>query len=95
MIDFTINITEKNIRLASILIFIIIMAIIYSLSTNRGRQIIDLTKVIVEASPRCPDNNSSSIASSSDKLGGLVSSLDGLKKAVEDGKCVRITAVLG
>lgn len=67
------------------------MAIIYCLCTNRGSQIIDLSKVIVEALPTCPNN--SSYASSSNGDDGLVKSLEDLKKAVDEGKCVRIISV--
>lgn len=85
-----IDITENNVRLALILIFIIIMAIIYCLCTNRGSQLIDLSKVIVEALPTCPNNSSYASSSNGD---GSIKSLEDLKKAVDEGKCVRIISV--
>lgn len=67
------------------------MAIIYCLCTNKGSQLIDLGKVIVNALPTCPDE--SSYASSSNGLDGSVQSIEELKKAVDEGKCVRIIAI--
>ncbi len=85
-----IDITENNVRLALILIFIIIMFIIYCLCTNRGSQLIDLTKVIVDALPTCTDTSSYASSSNGD---GSIKSLEDLKKAVDEGKCVRIISV--
>ncbi len=66
------------------------MAVIYCLCTNRGSQLIDLTKVIVDALPTCPDNSSYASSSNGD---GSIKSLEDLKKAVDEGKCVRVIAV--